>query len=61
MGTRGSYEELAARYDLMYADWEASTTRQGKALDALLTTGSPAPTSAPWPRPAPRARRGPAG
>ncbi|MFD3873831.1 class I SAM-dependent methyltransferase [Streptomyces sp. NPDC058623] len=38
MNTRGFYDELADRYDLMYADWDASTTRQGRALDALLTT-----------------------
>ncbi|MFI8388064.1 methyltransferase domain-containing protein [Streptomyces sp. NPDC085540] len=37
MDTRGFYDELADRYDLIYADWEASTTRQGRALDALLT------------------------
>lgn len=35
MDTRGFHDELAAHYDLMYADWDASITRQGKALDAL--------------------------
>ncbi|MBT2450111.1 class I SAM-dependent methyltransferase [Streptomyces sp. ISL-43] len=34
---RGFYDELADRYDLVYADWQASITRQGSALDALLT------------------------
>lgn len=34
---RGFYDELAERYDLMYADWQAGITRQGAALDALLT------------------------
>ncbi|MFJ6481190.1 MULTISPECIES: class I SAM-dependent methyltransferase [unclassified Streptomyces] len=37
MDTRAFYDELADRYDLIYADWEASTARQGRALDALLT------------------------
>ncbi|MFD9517698.1 class I SAM-dependent methyltransferase [Streptomyces sp. NPDC059979] len=37
MDTRGFYDELAERYDLMYADWDASIRRQGRALDALLT------------------------
>ncbi|MEU3669517.1 class I SAM-dependent methyltransferase [Streptomyces virginiae] len=38
MDTRGFYDGLADRYDLIYADWDASVTRQGRALDALLTT-----------------------
>ncbi len=37
MDTRGFYDGLADRYDLIYADWDASVTRQGRALDALLT------------------------
>ncbi|MFB7256287.1 class I SAM-dependent methyltransferase [Streptomyces nojiriensis] len=37
MDTRGFYDELADRYDLIYADWDASVARQGRALDALLT------------------------
>ncbi|MEV7524574.1 class I SAM-dependent methyltransferase [Streptomyces sp. NPDC091371] len=37
MDTRGFYDELADRYDLMYADWDASVTRQGRALGRLLT------------------------
>ncbi|WP_030762413.1 MULTISPECIES: class I SAM-dependent methyltransferase [unclassified Streptomyces] len=37
MDTRGFYDELADRYDLIYADWDASVTRQGRALDTLLT------------------------
>ncbi|WP_078971976.1 class I SAM-dependent methyltransferase [Streptomyces sp. WM6368] len=37
MDTRGFYDGLADRYDLIYADWDASTARQGRALDALLT------------------------
>lgn len=36
MDTRSFYDELAPRYDLMYADWDASIARQGRALDALL-------------------------
>ncbi|MFD7093859.1 class I SAM-dependent methyltransferase [Streptomyces xanthophaeus] len=39
MDPRAFYDELADRYDLMYADWDASTARQGRALDALLTAG----------------------
>ncbi|MFJ9575113.1 class I SAM-dependent methyltransferase [Streptomyces sp. NPDC101191] len=30
------YDELAADYHLIYADWEASVRRQGEALDALI-------------------------
>ncbi|MFJ9548672.1 class I SAM-dependent methyltransferase [Streptomyces erythrochromogenes] len=37
MDTRGFYDGLADRYDLIYADWDVSVTRQGRALDALLT------------------------
>ncbi|MCX5196622.1 class I SAM-dependent methyltransferase [Streptomyces sp. NBC_00249] len=37
MDTRVFYDELAARYDLMYADWDASIDKQGRALDTLLT------------------------
>ncbi|MCX4720368.1 class I SAM-dependent methyltransferase [Streptomyces virginiae] len=37
MDTRGFYDELADRYDRVYADWDASVTRQGRALDTLLT------------------------
>ncbi|MEU8775342.1 class I SAM-dependent methyltransferase [Streptomyces sp. NPDC048606] len=37
MNTRVFYDELAARYDLLYADWDASIDRQGRALDTLLT------------------------
>uniref|UniRef100_A0AAU2JN98 Class I SAM-dependent methyltransferase n=1 Tax=Streptomyces sp. NBC_00049 TaxID=2903617 RepID=A0AAU2JN98_9ACTN len=37
MDTRGFYDELADRYDLLYADWDASMARQGRALDVLLT------------------------
>lgn len=46
MDTRGFHDELAAHYDLMYADWDASITRQGKALDALPASalGPPDPT-----------------
>lgn len=36
---RPFYDELADRYDLLYADWRASTARQDRALDALLTAG----------------------
>jgi glycine/sarcosine N-methyltransferase len=31
------YDDLAATYDRIYPDWAASVTRQGTALDALLT------------------------
>ncbi|MFG2992526.1 class I SAM-dependent methyltransferase [Streptomyces sp. NPDC048257] len=37
MDTRRFYDELAGRYDLIYADWDASTARQGRALDTRLT------------------------
>lgn len=37
METQRFYDELAERYDLMYADWDASIARQGRALDVLLT------------------------
>ncbi|RFC78281.1 class I SAM-dependent methyltransferase [Streptomyces sp. AcE210] len=30
------YDELAADYHLIYSDWDASTRRQGDALDALI-------------------------
>ncbi|MGW2559738.1 class I SAM-dependent methyltransferase [Streptomyces sp. NPDC001514] len=33
---RHFYDDLAADYDLMYADWDASITRQAEALDALI-------------------------
>lgn len=32
----GFYDQLAADYHLVYADWDASMTRQGEALDALI-------------------------
>jgi glycine/sarcosine N-methyltransferase len=35
--TRAFYDDLAATYDLIYRDWDASITRQGQSLDALLT------------------------
>ncbi len=38
MDTRGFYDGPADRYDLIHADRDASTARQGRALDALLTT-----------------------
>ncbi|MFD3352855.1 class I SAM-dependent methyltransferase [Streptomyces fradiae] len=31
------YDDLAADYDLLYADWEASVARQGTALDDRVT------------------------
>ncbi|MGW2268945.1 hypothetical protein [Streptomyces yangpuensis] len=37
MDTRGFYDGLADRYEFVYADWNASVARQGRALDALLT------------------------
>ncbi|MEU9206066.1 class I SAM-dependent methyltransferase [Streptomyces sp. NPDC048332] len=33
---RHFYDDLAADYDLMYADWEASIARQAAALSALI-------------------------
>ncbi|WP_445529084.1 class I SAM-dependent methyltransferase [Streptomyces cyslabdanicus] len=33
------YDELADDYHLIYADWDASTRRQGEALDALMGEG----------------------
>lgn len=35
--TRAFYDDLAATYDLIYRDWDASITRQGQSLDAVLT------------------------
>lgn len=39
---RHFYDDLAAEYDLIYADWEASIARQAAALSALIdgTAGS---------------------
>ncbi|MEV7441983.1 class I SAM-dependent methyltransferase [Streptomyces sp. NPDC091204] len=37
MDTRGFYDDLADRYDLLYADWDASVTRHGRALNTFLT------------------------
>jgi glycine/sarcosine N-methyltransferase len=34
--TRRFYDELAADYHLIYADWEGSIARQGEALDRLI-------------------------
>ncbi|MFJ1867273.1 class I SAM-dependent methyltransferase [Streptomyces sp. NPDC088097] len=46
MDTRGFYDELASRYDLMYEDWDASVARQGRALDSLLVSAlGPGPHS----------------
>lgn len=33
---RHFYDDLAADYDLIYADWEASIARQADALSALI-------------------------
>ncbi|MFI1399792.1 class I SAM-dependent methyltransferase [Streptomyces sp. NPDC020681] len=35
--TRRFYDELAAGYDLLYADWSAGIAAQGAALDRLIT------------------------
>ncbi|WP_328621788.1 class I SAM-dependent methyltransferase [Streptomyces sp. NBC_00354] len=35
--TRVFYDELADRYHLLYADWDAGIARQGRALNGLLT------------------------
>ena len=32
------YDQLAADYHLVYADWDASVTRQGAALNAMIRT-----------------------
>jgi SAM-dependent methyltransferase len=37
MSVRAFYDALAPRYHLVYADWNASIARQGRALDALIT------------------------
>jgi SAM-dependent methyltransferase len=37
MSVRTFYDELAPRYHLIYADWEASIARQGAALAALIS------------------------
>jgi glycine/sarcosine N-methyltransferase len=34
---RQCYDELAASYHLVYADWNASILRQAAAIDAILT------------------------
>lgn len=36
MSVREFYDELAPRYHLIYADWEASISRQGAVLAGLL-------------------------
>jgi SAM-dependent methyltransferase len=36
MRTRHFYDQLAERYDLLYPDWNASVTRQGQALAAVI-------------------------
>ena len=42
MTVRAFYDELAPRYHLVYADWDASIARQGAALDSLLRELFPA-------------------
>lgn len=42
MTVRAFYDELAPRYHLVYADWNASIARQGAALDSLLHEYFPA-------------------
>jgi ubiquinone/menaquinone biosynthesis C-methylase UbiE len=37
MSVRAFYDELAPRYHLIYADWEASIARQGTALASLIS------------------------
>ncbi|MFE9765390.1 class I SAM-dependent methyltransferase [Streptomyces sp. NPDC005808] len=34
----GFYDQLAADYHLIFADWDASMARQGEALDAMIRT-----------------------
>jgi ubiquinone/menaquinone biosynthesis C-methylase UbiE len=36
MSVRAFYDELAPRYHLIYADWEASIARQGDALATII-------------------------
>jgi SAM-dependent methyltransferase len=36
MSVQAFYDDLASRYHLVYEDWNASITRQGRALDVLL-------------------------
>jgi glycine/sarcosine N-methyltransferase len=35
-GVRDCYDQLAANYHLVYADWETSIARQASAIDAIL-------------------------
>ncbi|WP_327363074.1 MULTISPECIES: hypothetical protein [unclassified Streptomyces] len=44
--TRAFHDELADRYDLLYADRDAGIARQGRALNALLTASARAPVRA---------------
>ncbi|MCX5148359.1 hypothetical protein OHB36_16505 [Streptomyces sp. NBC_00320] len=44
--TRTFHDELADRYDLLYADRDAGIARQGRALNALLTAPARAPVRA---------------
>jgi glycine/sarcosine N-methyltransferase len=37
--TKRFYDELAAEYHLIYADWDGSIERQGEALDRLIGSG----------------------
>jgi len=37
MSVRAFYDELAPRYHLIYADWEASIARQGDALATIIS------------------------
>lgn len=41
MGTSQFYDDLAPYYDLIYADWEASMTRQGDAIHQMLAAHFP--------------------
>lgn len=41
MATEDFYDTLAPVYHLIYADWEASLGRQGKALDGILRAAGP--------------------
>lgn len=43
---RHFYDDLAADYDLMYADWQASIERQAAALSELIDTAPPTGTAA---------------
>ncbi|MEU0565975.1 methyltransferase domain-containing protein [Nonomuraea sp. NPDC005983] len=40
------YDQLAADYHLIYADWDSAVERQGKALDAVIRSALGAESAA---------------